>query len=117
MQHILHIVPRLNLGGTAKELVMLGRGLSRSDILQQVCVLTSTRSALEWLDRGGIQSTLIGSRGEFDPVALWRLVRSTQRLAPSILHIWPPVDSALAWGLTRLSGACHTVVTLPKLGG
>jgi glycosyltransferase involved in cell wall biosynthesis len=116
MQHILHIVPRLHLGDTAKELVLLGQGLSKSEFRQSVYVLAGTKPGFEALNRADIDATMIGSRGEFDAVALWRLVRSVQKLAPSIIHVWPPIDDIHAWAATRLAGTGQLVVTMPALG-
>ncbi len=88
MRRILHIIPNLDRGGTAKQLALLTTGLPRERFECHVVALNSAGAVAADLRQCGIEVHVIGRRWRIDPMAFWRLRRQIHRLYPDVVHTW-----------------------------
>lgn len=87
-RRILHIIPSLNRGGTAKQLALLVGGLPKDEFEIHVAALNGGGAAAADLRQTGIEPLVIGRRWRIDPLAFWRLRRHIRRLRPDVVHTW-----------------------------
>ena len=128
---ILHIIDSLALGGTARQLSLLARGLPREEFDLQVCAVRRVGQAVNLpRDAGRVENspyearrvedspyselaaanipvTVLGQRWRFDLPALWRLKRLVAEFQPDVIHAWSP--TANAYGCAAASGAKHLI--------
>lgn len=85
---ILHIVPDLAPGGTAKQVVLLAKKLARGEFDVHVCGLHRGGTCAEDLRDAGIPTEIIRRRWKADPLAYGKLRRHIRRVRPDIVHTW-----------------------------
>lgn len=88
MRRILHIIPSLNRGGTAKQLALVAGGLPKDEFESHVIALNGGGAVATDLRQTGIESTAVGRRWRIDPLAFWRLRRQIRQLRPDVVHTW-----------------------------
>jgi glycosyltransferase involved in cell wall biosynthesis len=87
-RRILHIIPSLQRGGTAKQLALLAAGLSRDEFEVHVVALNCGGALATDLRQIGIEPVIIGRRWRIDPMAFWRLRRHLRHVQPDLVHTW-----------------------------
>lgn len=87
-KRILHIIATLDRGGAEKQLTLLAGGLDRSQFETHVCALTRGGPLEAELRAAEIPVTVIGKRGKYNPLALWRLYRFIRQLQPDLVQTW-----------------------------
>lgn len=85
---ILHIIPSLDRSGAEKQLVLLARGLPKSEFEVHICALTRGGPLEQDLRDAEIPYTVIGKHWKFDPAAYWRLKRHIAQLQPTLVQTW-----------------------------
>jgi glycosyltransferase involved in cell wall biosynthesis len=91
MPRILHIIDSLGRTGTANQLLLLARGLTREGFDVHVCALDQRAPMLPEFAAAEIPVTIIGRRWVLDPLADWRVRQLVASLRPEIVHTWDTV--------------------------
>lgn len=106
---VLHLVPRLMLGGMEQGVVKLLNGLEPERIVSGVCSFGPTDSITERL-RPGISVHVLERRDGNDPKLAWQLIRLLRREKPHVVHShsWGTLcEGYLATRLARIPHFVH----------
>ncbi|MBI1918401.1 MAG: glycosyltransferase [Planctomycetes bacterium] len=103
MQRILFVIPSLDYGGGAGQLVELLRALPREQFQSRVVVLGRSGPWAERLRQDGIDVDVPGRGRLFDLRPLVRLREVVRSFTPSVLHAWR-LRSLRAAALSRFKG-------------
>jgi glycosyltransferase involved in cell wall biosynthesis len=106
---ILHIIPTFDRGGAEKQLLVLARGLARTEFDVHVCALTRGGPLLVEFRDAGIPTAVIGKRLQADPIAFARLYRHIRALRPDIVHAWTIAAGSYGRAAARAAGVEHLV--------
>ena len=90
MPRILFVIPSLEYGGDAGQLVELLQALPRQQFQRRVVILGRTGPWAERLRQDGIEVDAPGRGRLFDLRPLVRLREVVRSFAPSVLHAWRP---------------------------
>lgn len=82
------VTATLDRAGTEKQLTLLAAGLPRQQFDIHVLALRRGGPYEAVLRAAGIPVTVIGQRGQFDPLAFWRATQWMKRLEPDLVHTW-----------------------------
>lgn len=105
MPRVMHVITSLHTGGAESMLTSLAlASLSKGQEIHVVSLMSGGAN-YEHLSRGGVPVMHLGlARGQWNPLALWRLARLIRRLRPSVVQSWMyHADLAATLGLA-LSG-------------
>lgn len=98
---VLLLIPTLDRSGAEKQLTLLATRLPRDEFDVRVVALTRGGPYADELAQAGLPVTIIGKRGKFDPLALWKLRSAIAEIQPDILHTWLFVANAYGRLLSR----------------
>lgn len=90
MKRILHVLPSLRYGSAARQVALLTTGLPREAYECRVVSLTGAGPAAAMLEKAGVASEHLGSRGLIDPRPVWQLRQIIRRFRPDLVHAWQP---------------------------
>jgi glycosyltransferase involved in cell wall biosynthesis len=88
MRKILFVVPSLEPGGAAKQLMLLATGLPRDRFDGRVCVLGRSGLFAQPLHKAGLAVNALGWSRGFDLFQLLALRRLVQGFDPDVIHVW-----------------------------
>lgn len=105
MTRIVHVIPRLEVGGAERVLVDVSTRLARSSFDQRVISLTDRGPLAQTIEASGIPVHAIGFQPSVpNPVAFGRLVRVLRRLRPDLVETWLYKADLLGGLATLLAG-------------
>lgn len=85
---ILHVVPSLAPGGSARQVRLLGPQLARAGCRVEVCCLGADSPWAHDLRRAGIAVHVLNWTRAFDPGAVLRLRGLLRMTRPDLVHVW-----------------------------
>src|SRR5271157_915044 len=106
---IMHVVDRLDLGGTEKAVMKLVRGLEPGLFEHYVCAMRGASSATgEWAS--GVSVLHAGREGAAFQFNVFRLARVMREVRPAIVHSrnWGGIEAVVAARLARVPVAIHS---------
>ena len=105
---IMHVLDRLNLGGTEKGVMKLVRGLEPELFDHYICTLRGTANLTEWTS--GVAVLHAGGKGAAFQFNVARLVRVMRAVRPVIVHSrnWGAIEAIVAARLARVPVAVHS---------
>ncbi|MFL5241515.1 MAG: glycosyltransferase [Gemmataceae bacterium] len=104
MLKILFVIPSLEYGGAAKQLILLATHLPRDRFLPTVCVLSTAGPWLEGLRKAGVACEILRWTRAIDPQALLRLRKSIQIKNPNVIHAWTGPALRASWAASLGTG-------------
>jgi len=105
---ILHVLDRLDLGGTEKAVMKLVRGLEPGLFEHYICVLRGAAAHGEWAS--GVTVVHAGGESKALQFNVPRLVRVMKEVRPTIVHSrnWGGIEAIIAAWLARVPAAIHS---------
>jgi glycosyltransferase involved in cell wall biosynthesis len=113
---ILYIIPRPEIGGAERQLLMLIRGLDRSRFCPHVVCLDGGGSLLSDFQEAAETCLVLNRRKAFDAGALLALRTHILGLHPSLVHSWLYIANLYGSVATRLSTRIPVIVAQRGLG-
>ena len=107
--HVMHVMDRLDVGGTEKAVMKLVRGLDPELFEHSICVLRDAATAPgEWAS--GVTVHHAGGEGTEAQFNVMRLVRLMRKVRPTIVHSrnWGGIEAVLAARIARVPVAVHS---------
>ena len=102
---IAYVIPRPEIGGAERQLLMLLGGLDRSRFRPHVFCLDGEGSLYTQFAESCESIHVIGRKRTVDPSALARLVRLMRDIRPTIVHTWLHISNVYGGWAARLAGA------------
>ena len=102
---ILFVIPSLDYGGAARQLMLIAEGLPRDRFTPRVCVLGGAAPWAEELRTAGVEVDVLGWKRPFEPAPFVALRRRLAELRPDVVHLWGPAGLRAA---AALAGARRT---------
>jgi glycosyltransferase involved in cell wall biosynthesis len=103
---ILHIIPSFSGGGAERQLVLLAREHAANGV-DVAIIYHSEGPNLAFLEDGAVTLFPISLHNNYDPLALWKIVRTIRRWQPDIIQTWLPQMDILGGIAARLTGVPH----------
>jgi glycosyltransferase involved in cell wall biosynthesis len=88
VQRILFVIPSLDYGGAARQLILLAAGLPGEEFARRVCVLGEACLWADALRGAGVEVDVFDWRHLLDPGPLLGLRRAVRAYRPDVLHAW-----------------------------
>ena len=114
--NILYMIPRPEIGGAERQLLMLMRGLDRSRFRPYVVCLDGPGSLLLDYEEAAERVYVLDRRRAFDIGALAELIRVIRLIRPEIVHTWLYIANLYGGWAARLAGAPALIVSQRGLG-
>ena len=114
--NILYVIPRPEIGGAERQLLMLMRGLDRSRFRPHVVCLDGVGSLLSDYEEAAERVYVLDRHRAFDIGALAELIRIIRHIRPEIVHTWLYIANLYGGWAARLAGASALVVSQRGLG-
>lgn len=103
-RRILHIIDALQLGGDAKQMLLLSQALVAEGWDVHVAALASRGGFERHFAAARIPVTTVGRRWPVDPLADLALSRHVARLRPDVVHTWDTIPGLLGPIVNRQNG-------------
>src|SRR5271165_2501653 len=105
---VMHVVDRLDLGGTEKVVMKLVRGLEPGLFEHYICTLRGAAATGEWAS--GVTVLHAGRAGATFQFNVPRLVRVMRAVRPAIVHSrnWGGIEAVVAARIARVPVAIHS---------
>lgn len=108
---LLFVIPSLEYGGAARQLVLLATSLPRDRFTMRVCTLGRPAPWAETLCCAGVEVETLDWKRIFDVRPWLRLRELVQSYRPDILHLWAPPSLWACAVLQRWAGGARLIVT------
>jgi glycosyltransferase involved in cell wall biosynthesis len=102
---IAYVIPRPEIGGAERQLLMLLEGLDRSRFRPHVFCLDGEGSLFTQFAGTCDSIHVIGRKHTIDLLALVRLIRLVRDIRPTIVHTWLHISNVYGGWAARLAGA------------
>ena len=113
---ILYVIPRPEIGGAERQLLMLMRGLDRNRFRPHVVCLDGEGELLREYRDAAEQVHVLNRRRAFDLKALTALVEIARALRPALVHTYLYIANLYGGWAARLAGVPSLVVSQRGLG-
>jgi glycosyltransferase involved in cell wall biosynthesis len=115
-QNILYIIPRPEIGGAERQLLMLMQGLDRRYYCPHVVCLDGDGSLLGGYQEASESCVVLNRKKAFDWRVLQTLRAHIQNLQPAIVHTWLYIANLYGSMATRTSTQVPVIVSQRGLG-
>jgi len=115
-QNILYIIPRPEIGGAERQLLMLMQGLDRRRYCPHVVCLDGDGSLLGDYQEASESCLVLNRKKAFDLRVLQKLRAHIQNLQPAIVHTWLYIANLYGSIATRTSTRVPIIVSQRGLG-
>jgi glycosyltransferase involved in cell wall biosynthesis len=115
-QNILYIIPRPEIGGAERQLLMLMQGLDRTHYCPHVVCLDGDGSLLGDYQEASESCLVLNRQKAFDWRVLQKLRAHIQNLQPAIVHTWLYIANLYGSIATRTSTQAPIIVSQRGLG-
>lgn len=115
-QNILYIIPRPEIGGAERQLLMLMQGLDRTRYCPHVVCLDGGGSLLEAYQEAAESCVVIHRNKAFDLKALKALQDHIRHVQPAVIHTWLYIANLYGTIANRLSIHAPIIVSQRGLG-
>ncbi len=113
---ILYVIPRPEIGGAERQLLMLMQGLDRDRFRPHVVCLDGEGALRDDYVDASASYHVLNRRHTLDPNALNSLVDLTRRIRPAIAHTWLYIANLYGGWAARLAGVPSVIVSQRGLG-
>lgn len=105
---VMHVLDRLDVGGTEKAVMKLVRGLDPEIFEHSICILRGTPATGEWAS--GVTVLHAGREAAASQFNVPRLVRVMRTVRPAIVHSrnWGGIEAVVAAKLARVPVSVHS---------
>lgn len=103
---ILHLIPTLSGGGAERQLALLAREHAENGVASAI-IYHGEGTNLAILQDSKVDLFPLSLRGNYDPMALWAILRLIRRWQPDIIQTWLPQMDILGGIAARLAGVPH----------
>jgi glycosyltransferase involved in cell wall biosynthesis len=109
------VIPSLDYGGAARQLMLIAGGLPRERFTPRVCVLGGVAPWVEELRAAGVEVDILGWKRPLEPAPFVALRRRLAELKPDVIHLWgtAALRAAAALGGARRSARLFVSAALP----
>lgn len=115
-QNILYIIPRPEIGGAERQLLMLMQGLDRTRYRPHVVCLDGEGSLIDDYREAAESCLVLNRKKAFDLRALKTLCAHIKTLQPALVHTWLYIANLYGSVATRLSVDVPLIVSQRGLG-
>lgn len=115
-QDILYIIPRPEIGGAERQLLMLMQGLDRTRYRPHVVCLDGDGRLLEAYQEAAESCVVLNRQKAFDIATFKTLCTHIKTLQPSLVHTWLYIANLYGSVATRLSIDASLIVSQRGLG-
>lgn len=112
---VLHLIPHLGFGGSAKQMSLLVGGLPAERFEVAICGLGKDGPVGQQLRERGLRVEALDWHRLVDPGALLRLFKLVRDFQPDIVHAWEPAALQMAC-LCRAWHKSHIILSSPLVG-
>ena len=108
---IVYVIPRPEIGGAERQLLLLIQGLDTGRFRPHVICLDGEGSLLRSYAAAAESLHVVGRRHTFDPAALARLVRIIRGINPAVAHTWLHIANVYGGWAAKLAGVPHVLAS------
>lgn len=114
--NILYIIPRPEIGGAERQLIMLIKGLDRKQFCPHVVCLDGDGSLLQEFQNAADKVIILNRNYPLSPSIITALIRHIRSLRPAVVHTWLYIANLYGGCAAHLAGAPALVVSQRGLG-
>lgn len=113
---ILYIIPRPEIGGAERQLLMLMRGLDRTQFTPHVICLDGDGSLIDGYREAAETCRVLNRQRAFDREAIRTLTEEMKGLEPALVHTWLYIANLYGSVAARRAGISPLIVSQRGLG-